>query len=329
MAAHGLMALKQLGGLSINAVIKQKNLRKLNVPKDNVDVPNHDRRQEGTMVKSYLVVEEKILNLSKKNKRDHMKTAKYFYAIFGAASLLAAPNLFAAMSITMMDNTGLYSAGNGGEFRAMVSGVPVDWNSYSTLTSGTVSAGVDGGSWGYNPGLAGQQYFQTFCTELNEDFYPGATYNISSIGTAALYNNTGHPIPITMGVAYLYSQFAAGTLNGYNYALGPQRQTTWDLQNAIWDLLGEQNGSLASWVQVDLAAGLGNTGWTAAANGAYGVSDMVLDKPGLAQDQLVMTGPASPQTTPVPEPSTIFAGAMLLLPMGVSAVRILRKKSTV
>ena len=53
------------------------------------------------------------------------------------------------------------------------------------------------------------------------------------------------------------------------------------------------------------------------ANGAYGVVALNLtDKQGnYYQSQLGM----------VPEPSTVVAGALLLLPFGVSTVRILRK----
>ena len=38
-----------------------------------------------------------------------------------------------------------------------------------------------------------------------------------------------------------------------------------------------------------------------------------------------MMAQAYQQTAPVPEPSTIFAGAALLVPFGISAVRAMRK----
>jgi len=243
--------------------------------------------------------------------------------------------------ITLVDNTSLYSAGDGGEFRAGGNAdlqSQVDWLAYSTIpgkvTTGLMSDAIDDGSWGYNSGLAvnGTRYFQTFCTELNEEFYPGGTYNVTSIGNYVEFdNNGGTKIPLALGVAYLYSQFAAGTLAGYDYTLAYSRQTTWDLQNAIWDLLGE-GGYMASWIQTDLGNGLHTTSWadwTAFANGRFGVSDMVLGAPGAAQDQLVMTGsPSQGQSIPVPEPSTIFAGALMLLPFGASTLRILRKQRT-
>jgi hypothetical protein len=179
----------------------------------------------------------------------------------------------------------------------------------------------DGSSWGYGQGLAqpGNRYFQTFCTELLEEYTPGGLYPVSSIGNNALYNNTGHPVPITLGVAYLYSQFAAGTLGSYDYSYGAGRSVTaGDLQNAIWILLSETSGTLAAWVSSDLTSGLGSntSAWTQAANGAYGVADMTLDNPGQAQDQLVMV---------VPEAPTMIAGVLLLLPLGASTFRILRK----
>jgi len=254
--------------------------------------------------------------------------------VLGLAGLMAARNLFAAMSVTLMDDTpGMnssysYSQGDGGEFRAVGnSGLDsvVNWGAYSSATKGTVTAANDGSSWGYGQGLAmpGSEYFQTFCTELREDYTPGGLYPISSIGNAALNNNTGHPVPITLGVAYLYSKFAAGTLGGYDYTYGAGRSATaGDLQSAIWILLSETSGTLATWVSNDLTSGLGSntSAWTQDANGAYGVEDMTLDNPGLAQDQLIMA---------VPESTTIIAGALLLLPLGASTFKILRKNRLV
>ena len=256
--------------------------------------------------------------------------------VLGLAGLMAAPNLFAAMSVTLMDDTpGMnstysYSQGDGGEFRAVgnsgLDGV-VNWGAYSSATKGTVTAANDGASWGYGQGLAvpGSSYFQTFCTELREEYSPGGLYPISSIGNAALNNNTGHPVPITLGVAYLYSKFAAGTLGGYDYSYtdgGGRSASAGNLQNAIWSLLGEQDISLLTGAALtDLQnSGIAEADWTAAANGAYGVEDMTLNNPGQAQDQLVIV---------VPESTTIIAGALLLLPLGASTFKILHKKRIV
>jgi hypothetical protein len=126
-----------------------------------------------------------------------------------------------------------------------------------------------------------------------------------------------------LGVAYLYSQFAAGTLSGYDYTYGGGRvASAGTLQQAIWYLLGEyqEGAQLTGFALTDLQnSGIAQANWTDAANGAYGVADMVLGTPGAAQDQLVMV---------VPEPTTMIAGALLLLPFGASTLRILRKNRT-
>jgi hypothetical protein len=248
---------------------------------------------------------------------------KRLYAIIGMAGALCTPALQASMNITLLDDTSQYSYGVGGEFRAVGdSGLnsAVNWAAYSAQTQGTIG-NSDTGSWGYSSGLYGQKYFQTFCTETSEEFSPGSQYAISSIGNNALYNSspTQTPVPITMGVAYLYSQFAAGTLTGYDYTYGSGRAVSAGiLQQAIWYLLGENqdNAQLAGFALTDLQnSNIQN--WTAPANGAYGVGDMVLSEPGQAQDQLVMTA--------VPEPTTIISGVLMLLPFGASTLRILRR----
>jgi hypothetical protein len=242
---------------------------------------------------------------------------KKFCMVLSLAGVMAVPNLFASLSVTLYQDTGNYSYGNGGEFRAVGNSGPssldsiVNWSAYSTTTMGTTS---------------GQQYFQTFCTELLEEFSPGSQYTISSIGNNAMYNQNAGPngIPITLGIAYLYSQFAAGTLGGYDYTYGGGRTVSGgNLQNAIWYMLGE-GGSLSGVALTDLNAVTGSgsgdifatsADWYKASNGAYGVKDMVLLQPGQAQDQLVI----------VPEATTMLAGALLLLPFGASTLRMLRR----
>ena len=235
---------------------------------------------------------------------------------------MAASNLFASMSVTLIDDTAQYSYANGGEFRAVGnSGLDaiVNWNAYSTATKGTVTAATDGSSWGYGTGLNGQAYFQTFCIEYNEEFTPGTSYSVG-VSQNAMYGSqppTGDPISI--GTAWLYSQFAAGTLTGYNYAYGGSRTSTAGaLQEAIWWLESEPNGSntgLAGTFLAEAQAAVGGD-ITRNANGAYGVDALNLGAPGAVQDQLVIV---------VPEPTTMIAGSLLLLPFGASTLRILRK----
>ena len=236
--------------------------------------------------------------------------------VLSLAGVMAASNLFAAMQVTLYQDTANYSDANGGgEFRAVgnsdLNNI-VNWNAYNTGST-------------YNTAGVGDAYFQTFCTETAEYFSPGNTYPVTSIGNNALYDGTGHPVPITLGVAYLYSQFASGGLAtyGYDYSYGSGRAASaLNLQEAIWYLLGEYSDGAQLTGDALTAlqhSGIAAADWTAAANGAYGVADMTLDNPGQAQDQLVMA---------VPEATTMIAGALLLLPLGASTVKILRNRKT-
>jgi len=257
---------------------------------------------------------------------------KKFCMVLSLAGVMAVPNLFASMSVTLMDNTSQYSYNDGGEFRAV--GNPslnsvINWSAYSTLTKGTVSFVTDGSSWGYT-GLDGQDYFQTFCIETSEYFYPGTTYDVS-ISQKAMYGSqpSAGGDPISKGTAWLYSQFAAGTLVGldalnnavaYNYTYGTGRvDSAGALQQAIWWLEGENGGADPGNGNVFRNAVLSQFGDAATAkadaNGAYNVRALNLGDPGTVQDQLVV----------VPEPTTMIAGALLLLPFGASTLRILRR----
>ena len=145
-----------------------------------------------------------------------------------------------------------------------------------------------------NNGPLGGSVFYTFCLEYSEHFSPGPTYNYV-INTKAVNGGVGpEGDPISLGAAYLYSQYLdsnPASLNGAN-----QRA----YQEAIWfleDENGGQNNSLIAAAQVALGV-LVNL--KADANGAYGVVALNLtDSNGnLVQDQMAR----------VPE-----AGATLLL----------------
>lgn len=246
---------------------------------------------------------------------------KRLVVLAGVVGMLSAPAVQAAMQVTLMDDTSQYSYGNGGEFRAVgnsdLLGALYNLAAYSSSTKGTVGA-ADVGSWGYSSGLAGQSYFQTFCIETSEEFSPGAAYNVS-LSDKAKYGSQGpNGDPISIGTAYLYSQFAKGILSGYNYAYGGGRTTSAGaLQQAIWWLEDETGGVKNSFITAAETA-LGNltdAQIKADAYGAYGVMALNLGAPGAVQDQLVL----------VPEPATCVAGALLLLPFGVSTLRVFRK----
>jgi hypothetical protein len=256
---------------------------------------------------------------------------KKLYIILSLAVVMAVPNLFASMSVTLIDNTSQYSYNNGGEFRAIGNADLLAANpglaGYSSLTEGTIGS-ADVSSWGYSSGLSGQIYFQTFCIEYNEEFSPGASYGVT-ISSKAMYG--GQPPngdPLSIGTAWLYSQFAAGTLSGYNYGAS-RTSSAGALQQAIWWLEAEPNGARNSFINTAEDALFGTHGATQDAlivgdayYAEFGVVALNLGAPGLVQDQLFIT---SLTPTPVPEPTTMLAGALLLLPFGASTLRILRR----
>lgn len=165
---------------------------------------------------------------------------------------------------------------------------------------------------------------------------PPYTANVVVNNTSAVWGGVGPTgDPISKATAWLFSQFASGSLSGYDYTVGSGRATdAGNLQKAIWWL--EQESSAYSGIGdteadatsadnewLDLAKSqLGYASYldmrTDDANGAYGVRVMNLyDLNGdRAQDMLM-----------VPEPTTILAGALLLLPFAASTIRRFRKTS--
>jgi len=234
---------------------------------------------------------------------------KKLCSLIGAAGVLIAPNLYASFDGTIGLTGGPLQVGNGGAFNATTTPV--------------------GGA----PNLGN---FLTFCIEFNEHInLPGGPYNYEinsgavaggTGGATTTDPNTGLPMDnISIGTAWLYSQFRAGALGV------PTATLAGNLQNAIWFLEDESSGvnnALVTSMENALGYATGTPAQKAAAdaavkldsNGAYGVVALNLytgteDAAHLAQDQLAI----------VPEASTLFAGALLLLPFAAGTLRSLRK----
>ena len=215
------------------------------------------------------------------------------------------PAVQAQMQVTLYQDIYNYSYGDGGEFNAVPNAALLSVN--PTLA-------------GYTPATAnlaaGPVNFQTLCVETTEYFTPGDTYNVLISDGILPDDQFPSGEPITMGTAWLYSQFAAGTLTGYDYTEGSGRiATAGDLQQAIWYLQGDVgslvNGSANGTAFYNEAAtALGMANINNAANGAYGVVCLNL-RDGNDQDQLMV----------VPEPSVVSFGLLLLLPLGLKKVR--------
>jgi hypothetical protein len=193
-----------------------------------------------------------------------------------------------------------YSYSSGGEFRAVTT-------TESFLGNYSPKAILNGG-------------FETFCIESTVHFSPGQAYNYTLASTDSRGRN------LSLGTAYLYSLFAQGNLSGYNYDNANRSQSAGLLQAAIWYLQGGQtvNGFAVPTVNNNpfyaLSISMFGNNAMLANNGQYDVDVLQLtDASGRpAQNQLV-------HGAIVPEPSTIVAGALLLLPFGVSMFRVIRR----
>jgi hypothetical protein len=205
-----------------------------------------------------------------------------------------------AMALTIkIDRIAGYYSGIGGEYNVKIVSGSIPNLGYDA------KAMVNGG-------------FETFCLETNEHISPPETVN-AVIGTAAVNGGVGggNPDPISLGTAFLYSQFATGMLLGYDYTAAGRATSADLLQKAIWCLEGEGNCGTNQFLTLAYSQFGGQSAAQADSNGAYGV--FVLNTTSIPngtnrQDMLVYV---------TPEP-----GTMLLLGSGLLAFPLSRRRST-
>jgi hypothetical protein len=246
------------------------------------------------------------------------KFSKYLAAFLVLSiSVMFVPSVVAASQVRTIGGSGYgpYQTGSGGEFTLQIISPdlwPVLYNGY-----------VDGKTMNVDASLTNS--FQTFCLEHSEYIYPNTTFDVS-ISNKAVQGGVGPTgDAISLGTAWLYSQFATGGLAAYGYDYANPGRSTPDgvvaasagqLQNAIWMLEGEVGyvGGNPFITQMLTA----NNGWTLEsamntdANGAYGVAvlNMYGLDGGLRQDQLVMAS--------VPEPPAVLLLSFCLVGFAVA-----------
>jgi hypothetical protein len=218
--------------------------------------------------------------------------------LFVAATIFLFAPAVVADTITTLSQRGPYSWNNVGELTLLPLG--------STLT-GWVSS--------YDPrtrDFMQKGTFQSFCLEAFEYLPLNTTYNAVP-NTRAVEGGIGPAgDPISKGTAYLYYQFASGTLAGYDYADAIDRTKSAEgLQKAIWAL--EDEGGDISAYQAMLIAKFGSIANAKADNnGEYAVMALNVTLNGEKhQDVLIKT----------PEPFTL-----LLLGLGLLGVVGIRRK---
>lgn len=152
----------------------------------------------------------------------HLATAVLLVGLAGPASNAVAGPLGDKGDFDLTRVTGFHT-GSGGEFTVYGFG--------ASLTNAGYGSSVKGIG-GFIPS------FQTFCIETGET--AASAYFV--IGTAAVKGGTSTVDPISVGTAWLYSQFAQGTLAGY--FAGNRATQAGLLQNAIWWLEQEDGSGL-------------------------------------------------------------------------------------
>jgi VPDSG-CTERM motif len=198
---------------------------------------------------------------------------------------------------------------------ATANSVVLTQNAYSYDVSGEFNATTTQSFLqNYSPSAIVGTGFETFCIETMVDFNPGQTYtyDVSTVDSRG--------VGLSLGTAYLYDQFAKGTLGNYDYTDTATRNAdAGALQAAIWWFQGQQtfpgypNPTNNVYYQEALTALGGANNADSPSGGRYGVEVFQMwDGSTPAQNQLVVV-PDTGATT------SLFA-------MGLGGLAVLRRR---
>jgi len=206
-----------------------------------------------------------------------------------------------------IDRNASYSSGYGGEFTILAGGLLNSEYAVAQQTRDVTTAYItESGS------------FQSFCVEYFEGVVTPGTY-FYTVDTYAIKGGVENPPtspvgqdPIDLETAYLYTQFAKGTLSGFDYTASGRVASAAALQNAIWYLEDE----IAATSLNSQAQGFVTTAQTAVSLGQWQTIGSVrvlnlYDADGVVQSQLY-----------VPVPGAVVMG---LLGLGYAGMK-LRKR---
>jgi hypothetical protein len=176
-----------------------------------------------------------------------------------------------------------------------------DWHDYTTISFQQANPGIFPNAWKYGTGPGGTEYWG-----IQNAAYLWNTYGMSivnSASSAATKNDQSAALEFAIWSA-LYNSTGYGHVNT-------------GTGSGVWHPNG-LNATIQGYFDSDLAALNGTQGNIPLYTGDIlrGVSYNTLGQ----QQEFFSLG------TPIPEPTTMVAGALLLLPFGASTLRILRKK---
>jgi hypothetical protein len=208
--------------------------------------------------------------------------------------------------IVTVDQVAGYNAGDG------------EFNVSPTTGSGYGAADL----YNNNFGAVG---FGTFCVDRGVSINVPGQYNATVISSGIDPDNGNQ---ISLGTAWLYSQFARGTLagSGYNYTSGAGRvNSAYELQLAIWILEGQYSlGSIIPGSDPFINAVIAQFGSLVAAeadnNLTYGVAVLGLEY--LDANGRPTGVRAQPMLTLLPDGGSV----LILLGMGLSGLALFARK---